>query len=132
MVRSKVRGLQEPHPLTDERGDDVVHALQEAGEVLCGRVVRRGDLSHDRRCLGPGCFHAAFIGQDVRQAQDPINLHITQHTGHIRYHKVTGDTLKLLVTDGQCISEITIIIKDMTCNFYLLIRAAQVTTHSLQ
>lgn len=66
--------LSEPCPLTDERGDDVVHALEEAGEVLRGRVVRRGDLSHDRRRLGPGCFHTAFVGQDVRQTQDPIHL----------------------------------------------------------
>lgn len=64
-LRSEVT-LSESCPLTDERCDDVVHALQEAGEVLRGRVVRRGDLSHDRCCLGPGCFHAAFISQDIR------------------------------------------------------------------
>ena len=72
-------------PLTDERGDNVVHALQEAGEVLCGRVVRWGDLRHDRRCLGPGCLHAAFVSQDICQAQDPIHLHIDQQNSTSRW-----------------------------------------------
>lgn len=60
--------------LTDERGDDVVHALQEAGQMLRGRVVRGRNLSHDRGRLSPGRFHTAVIGQDVGQAQDSIHL----------------------------------------------------------
>lgn len=60
--------------LTDERRDDVVHALQEAGQMLRGRVVGGRNLSHHRCRLGPGCFHAAVIGQDVGQAQDSIHL----------------------------------------------------------
>ena len=67
-------GAGRPPSLTDERGDDVVHALQEAGQMLRGRVVRGRDLSHDRGRLGPGRFHAAVIGQDVGQAQDPVHL----------------------------------------------------------
>ncbi len=42
--------------LTDEGRDDVLHALQEAGEVLCGGVMGRGYLSHHRRCLRSGRF----------------------------------------------------------------------------
>lgn len=61
-------------PLTYEGGDNVVHALQEAGQVLRGGVVRWGDLSHDCRRLSPSCFHAVVISQDVCQAQDPIHL----------------------------------------------------------
>lgn len=61
-------------PLTDERSHDVVHALQEAGQMLRGRVVRGRNLSHDRGCLSPGRFHAAVVGQDVGQAQDSIHL----------------------------------------------------------
>lgn len=60
--------------LTDESGDDVVHALQEAGEMLSGRVVRGSDLGHDGRCLGSGRLHAAVVSQDVCQAQDPVHL----------------------------------------------------------
>lgn len=51
-----------------------MHALQEAGQMLRGRVVRGRNLSHDRGCLGPGRFHAAVVGQDVGQAQDSIHL----------------------------------------------------------
>lgn len=40
--------------LTDEGRDDVLHALQKAGEVLCGGVMRRRDLSHHRRRLRSG------------------------------------------------------------------------------
>lgn len=74
----KEKGRSEVSPLTDERCDDVVHALQEAGQVLRGRVVRWGDLSHDGRCLGPGSLHAAVVRQDVSQAQDPIHLQATR------------------------------------------------------
>lgn len=65
-------------PLTDERSDDVVHALQEAGQMLRGRVVRGRDLGHDGGRLGPGRFHAAVIGQDVGQAQDSVHLQTTE------------------------------------------------------
>lgn len=60
--------------LTDERRDDVVHALQEAGQVLGGGVVGGGDLGHHGRRLSPGRLHAAVIAQDVGQAQDPVHL----------------------------------------------------------
>lgn len=65
-----------PSPLTDERCDDVVHALQEAGQVLGGGVVGWRDLGHHGRSLGPGSLHAALIGQDVCQAQDPVHLQV--------------------------------------------------------
>lgn len=61
-------------PLTDERRDNVVHALQEAGEVLSGCVVRRSDLSYNSCRFSSGCLHAAVISQDVCQAQDPVHL----------------------------------------------------------
>lgn len=55
-----------------------MHALQEAGQVLRGRVVRGRDLSHDCGRLRPGRLHTAVIGQDVGQAQDSVHLHVTK------------------------------------------------------
>lgn len=51
-----------------------MHALQETGQVLRGRVVGGGDLGHHGRRLGPGGLHAALVGQDVGEAQDPVHL----------------------------------------------------------
>lgn len=65
--------------LTDEGGDDVVHAFQEAGQVLRGRVMRRRDLRHHRRCLSPRRLRAAVVRQDVRQAQDAVHLVGAKH-----------------------------------------------------
>lgn len=52
----------------------VLHALQKAAQVLGGGVVGRGDLGHHCRCLCPRRLSSVLIGQDVRQAQDPIHL----------------------------------------------------------
>lgn len=61
--------------LTYERCDDVVHALQEAGQVLSGGVMGGGDLGHHGRRLGPGRLHAGVIAEDVGQTQYTIHLY---------------------------------------------------------
>lgn len=71
--------LCERVPLTDEGRDDVLHALQEAGQVLCGAVMRGGDLSHDRCRLRSRRLRTRAVRQDVRQTQDPVHLTNTTH-----------------------------------------------------
>lgn len=83
-----------------------MHALQEAGQVLRGRVVGGGDLRHHGRRLGPGGLHAALVGQDVGEAQDPVHLRTTTGGGNILIFKKSFFIffLPLRIRDGKNIS----------------------------
>lgn len=64
--------------LTDEGRDDVLHALQKAGEMLCGGVMWRRDLCHHSGRFSSCGLCTWSVCEDICQTQDPVHLHTTQ------------------------------------------------------